>query len=71
MPNRFTGEMRIAFEKLRRVKLSPVAWQDTYLSRASCRNLMFDLLAGEKMPLVFNGEKSARLQDRRRREIRP
>jgi len=41
---RFKGAVRITFDRPRRVKLSPRKWQDTYLTRAVCRNVMIDLL---------------------------
>jgi len=43
---RFKGAVRITFDRPRRVKLSPADWKDTFLSRASCRNILIDLLAG-------------------------
>ncbi len=53
---RFGGSVQIAFEAPQRVKLSPEVWQDGYLSRARCRNLMIDLLTpGVAVP---RGEKT-------------
>ncbi len=46
---RFAGAVAITFDRARRVKLSPGEWQDDYLSRAVCRNLLIDLL--EEGPL--------------------
>jgi hypothetical protein len=45
---RFNGAVRVAFDQPRRVKLSPADWQDGYLSRAACRNILVDLLGGGK-----------------------
>ena len=49
---RFTGAVLIEFDRPRRVKLSPAEFRDTYLSRASCRNLLIDLLENKDQPLV-------------------
>lgn len=54
---RFSGAVRITFERPQRVKLSPAVWTDPFLSRAQCRNLMIDLLDGATAPLVWKGEK--------------
>lgn len=43
---RYAGAIEIAFDKPQRVKLSDAVWQDTYLTRARCRNVTIDLLAG-------------------------
>jgi hypothetical protein len=51
---RFGGEVLIEFDRKRRVKLSPSDWNDTYLSRASCRNLMIDLLENDDQPIVMS-----------------
>ncbi|MSQ96767.1 MAG: hypothetical protein EXR98_19735 [Gemmataceae bacterium] len=58
---RFEGEVRIMFDQLQRVKLSPADWTDSFLSRARCRNLMIDLLEGAA-PAVLKGEKVVRYQ---------
>ncbi len=47
---RFDGTVLITFDKPRRVKLSPEPWNDTYLTRAACRNVMIDLLADNEKP---------------------
>lgn len=41
---RFDGAVLITFDRPRRVKLSAEDWQDTYLTRGVCRNVMIDLL---------------------------
>ena len=41
---RFEGTVQITFDHPQRVKLSANDWNDTYLSRASCRNILIDLL---------------------------
>ncbi len=58
---RFQGEVGISFDQPQRVKLSPSDWTDTFLSRARCRNVMIDLLAGAG-PTVLKGEKVVRYQ---------
>ncbi len=50
---RFTGAVRITFDRPRRVKLSAADWADTYLSRATCRNVLIDLLEQADQPQVF------------------
>lgn len=45
---RFGGAVRIAFDHPQRVKLSPADWQDTFLTRASSRNILVDLLGTAK-----------------------
>lgn len=52
---RYSGAVEIRFDQPQRVKLSPAEWSDTYLSRAKCRNLMIDLLAGQEAPAVLKG----------------
>jgi hypothetical protein len=34
--------------------LSPADWADTYLSRASCRNVLIDLLENKDEPKVLH-----------------
>ncbi len=41
---RFTGAVQVTFDSPQRVKLSPADWQDVYLSRLACRNVLVDLL---------------------------
>jgi hypothetical protein len=50
---RFKGTVQITLDKPRRVKLSPVDWIDGYQSKASCRNVLVDLLGadGAEKPL--------------------
>ncbi len=50
---RFDGAVLIQFEQPRRVKLSPADWADTYLSRATCRNVLVDLLDKPDQPQVL------------------
>lgn len=42
--SRFNGVVEIVFDQPRRVKLSSAEWSDTWFTRATCRNLMIDLL---------------------------
>lgn len=41
-----------------RAKLSPADWTGKYLSKASCRNVLIDLLAGATAPGSFKGERT-------------
>ncbi len=50
--HRFDGAVLITFDEPRRIRLSDEDWSDTYISRASCQNIMIDLLGG-KMPVVL------------------
>ena len=50
---RFDGAVRVTFDRPRRVKLSPEDWADTYLTRATCRNVMIDLLENEDQPQLL------------------
>jgi hypothetical protein len=43
---RLNGAVQIKLDRPRRVKLSPNDWKDTYLTAATCRNVMIDLLEG-------------------------
>lgn len=52
--SRFDGKVRITFARPRRVKLSSADWQDTYMSRAACRNVMIDLPDGDDSGVVFH-----------------
>jgi hypothetical protein len=45
---RFGGAVRIAFDRPQRVKLSPSDWQDEFLTRATSRNVVVDLLGSAK-----------------------
>lgn len=47
---RFTGTVVVAFDRPRRVKLSPAEWADTYLSRGTARNVLIDLLENGDKP---------------------
>lgn len=49
--NRFDGAVEIRFSRPRRVKLSPKDWADAFQTRASCRTILVDLLAGAGKPL--------------------
>lgn len=50
---RFDGQVLTKFARPRRVKLSPEDWQDTYLSRAACRNILIDLLETGGEPAIL------------------
>jgi hypothetical protein len=50
---RFTGSVIITFDWPRRLKLAPEEWADTYLSKATCRNLLIDLLENKDQPKVL------------------
>ena len=55
---RFTGAVDVRFDKPRRVKLSPADWTDTFMTRASCRNVLIDLLeSGDKPAAVKDAKK--------------
>lgn len=47
--SRFTGSVLITFDKPRRVKLAP-EWVDGFMSRATCRNVLIDLLESGDTP---------------------
>jgi len=49
----FNGSVDIRFKTPQRVKLSAEDWKDTYITRASCRNLMVDLRAGSGAGQAF------------------
>lgn len=55
---RFTGAVEIRFTRPCRAKLSPAEWTDKYLSRASCRNVLIDLLDATPAPGPFQGERT-------------
>jgi len=55
---RFKGAVLVTFDQARRVKLSPAEWADTYLSRATARNVLIDLLE--------SGDKPTALKDTRK-----
>ncbi|MBI4025099.1 MAG: hypothetical protein HY360_08965 [Verrucomicrobia bacterium] len=50
---RFNGAILIKFSEPQRVRLSPEAWQDFSQSRASCRNIMIDLLGISDHPVTL------------------
>ncbi len=54
---RFSGAVRITFDRPRRVKLSDADWVDKYLSRASCRNILIDLLESGDRPAALRDAK--------------
>jgi len=59
---RFQGAVVVTFDSPRRVKLSPADWADTFLSKASCRNVLIDLLeTGDKPSTVKNAKSVAYL----------
>jgi len=47
---RFEGTVEITFEEPQRIRLSDADWTDSYITRASCRNILIDLL-DQKKPL--------------------
>lgn len=47
---RFKGAVLVTFDQPRRVKLSPAVWKDTYLSRATSRNVLIDLMENGDRP---------------------
>ncbi|QDU28117.1 hypothetical protein ETAA8_32100 [Anatilimnocola aggregata] len=51
--SRFTGAVVVEFDRARRLKLSPQDWNDTYLSRAACRNVLIDLIENNDQPTVL------------------
>ncbi len=57
---RFSGAVRITFDRPRRVKLSDANWEDKYLTRATCRNILIDLLeVGDRPVALKNAKKVA------------
>ena len=54
---RFKGSVVVTFETPRRVKLSPKDWADNFLSRATCRNVLIDLLENGDKATTLKGEK--------------
>lgn len=52
---RFTGQVEITFDRPRRVKLAAAEWADTYQSRATCRNILIDLLESGDQPKALKG----------------
>lgn len=54
---RQTGAAVITFDHPRRVKLSPAEWVDGWFSRATCRNVMIDLLEGDGQPAAIPAER--------------
>ncbi len=51
--HRFDGSVRIDFGRPRRVRLSPEVWPDPYLTKATCRNVMIDLLDGDEPRVTY------------------
>jgi hypothetical protein len=51
---RFDGSVLITFDQPQRVRLSDKDWSDTYMSRASCRNILIDLLDGQSLAVPRN-----------------
>jgi hypothetical protein len=54
---RFGGAILITFNKPRRMKLSAADWNDTFITRATCRNVMVDLLESGDKPAVLKDAK--------------
>jgi len=46
--HRFEGSVLWTFERPERVKLAPEVWSDTSLTKATCRNVLIDLMNGHK-----------------------
>lgn len=60
--SRFAGQVQIDFDRARRVRLADSDWQDNYMSRAACRNILIDLLENDDQPVVFeNAETKYRI----------
>ncbi len=51
---RFDGAVDVIFDKPARVKLAP-AWTDSYMSHASCRNILIDMLGSSGAPAPIKG----------------
>lgn len=51
--SRFAGAVEITFDRPRRVKLADSDWIDPYLSKASCRNVLIDLMENRDQPRVL------------------
>jgi len=56
--DRLRGRVQIAFDRPQRVKLSPEVWSDSYLSRASCRNVLIDLADDGGRPTTLDRPRS-------------
>ncbi|MCX5658788.1 MAG: hypothetical protein NTW19_03590 [Planctomycetota bacterium] len=55
---RFKGSVVVRFDRPRRVKLAPTEWVDTFMTRATCRNVLVDLLeSGDKPAAVKEARK--------------
>jgi hypothetical protein len=52
------GGAKIAFDRPRRVQLSAANWQDQYLTRAECRNILVDLLESPTGPVILNDQRT-------------
>lgn len=57
---RFTGSVVITFDTPRRVKLSAADWTDPFLSKASCRNVLVDLLENKDQSAPVKEAKSVK-----------
>ena len=54
---RFDGAVAIRFDRARRAKLAP-QWTDTFMTRASCQNVLVDLLENNDQPAPITKAKS-------------
>jgi len=64
----YEDTVRITFDRVRRVKLSPSDWLDGYMSHAACRNILIDLLESGDRPVALDGEKTIRYEIAPRRK---
>ncbi len=59
---RYSGAVQIAFDQPQRVKLSPVEWRDTFITRAVCRNVTIDLLGGNGKPAALREARTVKYE---------
>lgn len=52
------GGAKITFDRPRRVMLSAANWQDQYLTRAECRNILVDVLESPASPVILNDQRA-------------
>lgn len=56
--SRFKGAVDVRFDSPQRIKLSADKWHDTYLTRASCQNILIDLLGSNDQPAAITDAKT-------------
>jgi len=56
--HRHEGAVEVRFDRPRIVKLAPTTWNDDFLSRALCRNILIDLLETDGRPASLTGSTS-------------